>query len=139
MTTLLSRSAILSARLPHEDVDVPEWGGGVRIQQMSVDVRARYLETIRENQNEIMAYEDDQAAPVKSRKRLAKPAEVDSAALGIVMSLVDDGGKLLLSIADLPRINQLSFITVRTLWEAVLRINQLNQRASDQVEAEKKG
>ena len=49
---LLSKAQILAAPLPHVDVDVPEWGGSVRIQAFSGLVRVELLDAIYANEAE---------------------------------------------------------------------------------------
>jgi hypothetical protein len=44
MADILSRQAILAARLRHEDVEVPEWGGTVRVWEVSALRKAEILE-----------------------------------------------------------------------------------------------
>lgn len=44
----LKREEILAARLRHEDVEVPEWGGTVRIWEMSGAERLAFEEAFRE-------------------------------------------------------------------------------------------
>lgn len=136
--TLLSRSQILSARLPFRDVDVPELGGSVRIQQMSVGTRVEYLETLRVNQRALLDYELDQGKPKAKRQNLPKPAEIDQAQLAIVKCLVDESGVRVFNDSDLAELDTLGFVVVRRLWEAVLEMNKFGTTPTAAVETEKK-
>lgn len=140
MATLLSRSALLSAKLPHRDVPVPEMGSDavVRIQQMSVNTRANYLERIRQHRQAINAYEDDQALPLEERKNLAKPQDLDSGALAVVLSLVDEDGKPMFSEQDIPLLEEWAHNAVTRIYEAIIDLNDYEKSYIAAVETEKK-
>lgn len=141
MATLLSRSALLSAKLPTRDVPVPEMGPDVaiRIQQMSMNTRANFLERVRQHNMAVYAYEDDQALPEDERKNLPEPAPLDVAALGIVNSIIDEEGKLLFTESDIPLLNEWAHTAARRIWDAVQDLNDYNAFGSAAVEVEKKG
>ena len=141
MVTLLSRSALLSAKLPHRDVAVPEMGEGVavRVQQMSVNTRAAYLERIRQNQQAHLDYEDDQFLPEADRKGVEKPVDLDIGILTIIHSLVDEGGNTLFVEADMPLFNSWSQNAVVRIYEACIEINNYDKSMGKLVESEKKG
>ncbi len=140
MVTLLSRSALLSAKLPHRDVAVPEMGDdvAVRVQQMSVNTRASYLERIRQNQQAQLDYEDDQYLPLADQKGVPKPADLDIGILAIIHSLVDDDGKTLFVEADMPLFSTWSQNAVTRIYEAVIEINNYDKSMGKLVESEKK-
>jgi hypothetical protein len=137
---LLTRSQILAAKLPHQDVDIPEWGGSVRIQQMSVDTRVKFLETIRVYNDAVFQWEANELldAKDKARKKIVKPEHVDTPALAIVTCLVDDSGNRMFTDKETTELNKLSFVSVRNLYAAVLDLNDFNKSTSAQVETEKK-
>lgn len=140
MVKLLSRSALLSAKLPTRDVPVPEMGldAVVRVQQMSVNTRAEYLERIRQHTLAEYAYEDDQALPVADRKGVAKPADLDNAVLCIVHSLVDEEGNTLFTEQDMPLFNSWSNSAVTRIFQTCIDLNQYDVSTTAKIEAEKK-
>jgi hypothetical protein len=141
MAKLFSRADCLAAKLPHVDVLVPEMGEdvAVRIQQMSVNTRATYLERIRQSQAAVHLYEDDQDKPEAEREGLTKPADLDIAVLAIVMSAVDEQGTRLFNDDDMALFETWSSNAVTRLYEAVISINDYRRFASETVELEKKG
>ncbi|MBM6577115.1 hypothetical protein KCP91_12100 [Microvirga sp. SRT01] len=141
MSKLLSRSALLSVKLPYRDVTVPELGQdvAVRVQQMSVNTRAAYLERIRVNQADRLAYEEDQLLPVEDRQNGAQPADLDVGLLALVHSLVDEDGKPMFAEADMSLFNEWPHNAVTRIYEQVLDINYYNQSPIAAKEAEKKG
>lgn len=140
MAILLGRAALLSAKLPYRDVPVPEMGPDavVRIQQMSVNTRAAFLERIRQYNAEVYAYEDDQKQPEDQRKNLAKPEELDIGALGIVSSIADEDGNLLFTEADIPLLGTWANNAVRRIWDEVQELNAYRMNQIAAVETEKK-
>jgi hypothetical protein len=140
MATLLSRTALLSAKLPHRDVPVPEMGpdATVRVRQMSVNTRAAYLERIRQHRQALFAYEDDQELPAGQRKGVAKPADLDIGILALVYSLVDEDGNTMFVEADMPLFNEWAHNAVTRIYEEVIALNQYDQSPSAAVEIEKK-
>lgn len=141
MPKLFNRADCLAAKLPHVDVLVPEMGEdvAVRIEQMSVNTRATYLERIRQNRQEINAYDDDQDKPEDERQGLAHPPELDVAVLAIVMSAVNQDGERMFSEDDILLFETWSSNAVTRLYEAVISINDYRRFASEAFELEKKG
>jgi hypothetical protein len=141
MAKLFSRADCLAAKLPHVDVLVPEMGEdvAVRIQQMSVNTRATYLERIRAYHQEINAYEDDQDKPEDEREGLTKPANLDVGVLAIVVSAVDEAGTRMFSDDDMPLFENWSANVVTRLYHTVIDINNYREFAAEVVEREKKG
>lgn len=138
---ILTRAQILNAPLPHREVDIPEWGGAVRIQQMTVDARVRYLEALWLNNEAIHEWSKNELLDDKdkSKKRLVKPAKVDEAALAIAICLVDHAGERMFADHELDQLNKLSFVSIRNLFAAVIDLNDFNKSTPVQVQAEKKG
>lgn len=141
MAKLFNRADCLAAKLPHVDVLVPEMGEdvAVRIQQMSVNTRATYLERIRLYQAALNAYDDDQDKPEEERLGLTKPDDLDVAVLAVVMSAVDEGGERMFSDDDLPLFDDWSANVVTRLYETVININDYRRFVVEAVELEKKG
>lgn len=141
MALLLSRSALLSAKLPTRDVPVPEMGpdAEVRIQQMSVNTRTAYFERIWTYQDAVRDYEFDQALPVNEQKGIAKPADLDVAILALVHSIVDEEGQTVFTEQDIPLFGQWSKTAVTRIYEAVNEINHYDKNPNKVIKAEKKG
>lgn len=141
MVTLLSRSALLSAKLPTRDVPVPEMGPGavVRVQQMSVNARAEYYERIRQHRQAVFAYDDDQLLPEEQRKGVTKPVDLDYALLVLVHSILDADGKLMFTEQDIPLFSTWSNVIVTHIYNACEDLNDFTKSMKDDVEAEKKG
>lgn len=100
---LLSKSTILSANdLKTIDVDVPEWGGVVRVRAMSAAARENLESVARTDQNAIY-----------NRARLA------------AFSLVDEAGDLLFSEEEIDQLANKSVAALDRVIEVVLRINDL--------------
>ncbi|SEM40590.1 hypothetical protein SAMN05192583_0074 [Sphingomonas gellani] len=140
MALLLSRSALLSAKLPTRDVPVPEMGpdAEVRIQQMSVNTRTAYFERIWAYQDAVRDWEFDQALPADERKGLTEPAPLDMAILAIVHSIIDENGQTIFTEQDIPIFGQWSKLAVTRIYEAVNEINHYDKNPNALIEAEKK-
>lgn len=140
MSKLLTRADLLAAKLPHEDVIVPELGDGVsvRVQQMTVNTRAVYLERLRLYWDEMHSWEDDQEAPPAERKGLAKPADLDQAVLLMVHSLVNEDGSMMFSEADMPLFNTFSSNAVKRMYESALQLNEFHRFTNEVISTEKK-
>lgn len=109
---LLTREMILAVDdLPHEDVDVPEWGGTVRVQALNAQAGQRFAGLMAQ------ASDDDQV-----RVRL------------LSVSLVDDAGGLLFGLADVEALARKNFGVVRKLSDIAFRLNGYGQRLNDAVE-----
>lgn len=138
---LLSRSALLSAKLPSRVVLVPELGedAAVRVQQMSVNTRIAYKRRINEHQDATFAYENDQLLPVEQRKGLVEPDPLDYALLSIVHCLVDDDGKTMFTEEDMPLIAAWAKNAVTRIYQACIDVNEYDEAFNDAIDAEKKG
>ena len=99
----LSREAILASALPFEDVEIPEWGGVVRIQAMDAQTGTAYLEKTKD---------------VK---------EDDISTLLVTFCAVDDNGKLLFTPDDLPMLNEKQMDPVNKLAQAAIRVNNMGK------------
>lgn len=117
--TLLTKSAILDAQdLKHEDVEVPAWGGTVRIRAMTGMERDQFRASIAseegvpvgkfsaallaatcidENGDRLFTMEDMEALQAKSAEALDVPADVAARLNGLGVQAVEDAVKNLLS------------------------------------------
>lgn len=106
---LLSRQAILVVQdISTQDVEVPEWGGAVRVRQMTVAERKEFA---------------------------TKSKDTDSTAMGVwmlCMLCVDEQGKPLFEQADVDELLKRSFQAVDRVIDAVLSVNGLGDK---QIEA----
>ena len=101
--TLLSRSQILEAAdLAHEDVEVPEWGGTVRIQQMSAEESTAFTDALR-----------------------SMEGERNGMYLMLIHSARDLEGNLILSAEDLPALKKKNIDVLNRLQRIALRLNKM--------------
>jgi len=108
---LLDKSAILShVNLKTEDVDVPEWGGTVRVRELTGAERDRLEASV--------AGENKDFTNMRARM--------------VAATCVDAGGKRLFSDADVVKLGKLSAIALdRVFWTAM----RLSGMSSDDVQA----
>ena len=105
---LLTGAAILAANdLPHEDVEVPEWGGTVRVRAMSAGAAEAFY------------------------RQLDKNPQASARAGWIALCAVDADGKPLFSQADIPRLDDKSNQAVQRVWDVVARLNGLGGGGDD--------
>jgi hypothetical protein len=109
---LLDRDAILSAEptLPHVDVEVPEWGGTIRLRSMTAGERDRW--------------EADQ---------LASP-NADVRARLVAACACDDSGAPLFAKADVARLSAQSARVMGRLFDAALALNRISGEDVDALE-----
>jgi len=99
---MLNRDQILQAQdLPHIDVEVPEWGGTVRVRAMTGHAREQYEE----------AY-----------LGIAK-SEANIRAAMCAYSLVDDNGELLFTLDDIAALGKKSAKALMRVFEAAQKLN----------------
>jgi hypothetical protein len=112
MTHLLNRDQILAAEdLQHQDVPVPEWGGTVRIRGLTGDERDAYEITM-----------------MKNREAADKGDLTDAhirAAL-VAMSIVDEEGKRLFSIADIKALGSKSAAALDRCYNVAQKLARLS-------------
>jgi hypothetical protein len=106
---LLKREEVLAARLRHEDVRVPEWGGDVRVHELSAAQRVE-LETVLED---------------PGLKADAKLAALVRAAVG------DETGPFDPPI-DLEDLRKKGAAAVTRLYRVALRLNALSKGAAEE-------
>ena len=115
---VLSKSAILEASdLPFTDVDVPEWGGTVRIRTMTARERDDYEASI---------YDMD--------GKTVKVKREDFRAKLLARCLIDEDGKRLFTTKDIPQLSGKSAKPVQALFEVAQELNGLSADAQDELE-----
>lgn len=102
---MLTREQILSAELPTETVDSPEWGGKVRIRALTAGEAADWQD---------YANSEEKRVGVRSIAGL------------VAMSLVDEAGTRLFSLADAPQLESCRPTALRRIFDAALRLNALS-------------
>lgn len=117
--SLLTRDQILAADdLKHEDVDVPEWGGSVRVQELTAGQRDQ-VETasvaIAKNASGKLAPEFDKSVLESFRARLA------------AYSIVDELGQRLFTDADMIALGKKSTAAMQRVFNVAMRISAFTQ------------
>lgn len=109
---MLSRDQILQANdITHVDVDVPEWGGVVRVRMLTGIERE--------------AFENYFTAPGK---------KVDLRARLCSTCLVDENGARLFADADIPALAAKSGAALDRVYEAIKRLNKLSKEDVEDLE-----
>ncbi len=120
MSKLLNKDQILAAdRKKFEDVEVKEWGGTVRLQELSASERDLW------ESEQIIVLSDGAGAkfnPKHARARL------------VVRSLVDEQGKRLFKDDEVAAVGSLSASTMQKLFNKARRLNAIS--ADDMKELE---
>ena len=112
---MLNRDLILKAKdLKTVDVDIPEWGGSIRLQTMTGYARQEYYRT--------------------TAGKDGTPKNVMEAL--IVACAIDDKGQPLFSKADVSELSQKSSIAISRVFEAAAELNGLTQKAVDDIAGE---
>ena len=108
--TLLSKQGILgSSDLLHEDVDVPSWGGTVRVRAMSGKERDELRVIMEESRDTISV--------------------VHASLLSV--SLVDENGAQLFTASDVDSLRGKCATTLDKLFTVAMRINRMDGAAVD--------
>jgi hypothetical protein len=92
-----------------EIVDVPEWGGEVKIKEMNVRQRGEFELWVKKNENNL----------VEIRERL------------LVMVVVDDDGMPLFKESDVSVLQQKNAVPVDRIFEAAIKLNKLSNKSLD--------
>lgn len=109
--TLNREDIIKNRRPPFEEVAVPEWGGSVVVQGMTVAMRDRFLKSLAEDRG------------------LAPAQQVGYSTLILLRTLADSEGNLLLTEADAPLVSQLASSSAEALVAAAERVSGLALKA----------
>jgi len=113
---LLSKEAILAADdRKTEDVDVPEWGGTVRIREMSGHDRDAYEASLRKQRgSEIIMDSANMRAKLVAR------------------SVVGDDGELMFTAHEVGALGNCSAVALNRIWLAALRLNGMSEDAAEE-------
>ena len=113
---ILNREAILGADdRPFEDVDVPEWGGSVRIGVMSGTDRDAW----------------DQALVRQEKNRTVSNLANIRARL-VAYCAVDEAGQRIFSPGDVEALGQKSSAALQRVFDAARRLNGLGPQAEEE-------
>ena len=112
---MLTREQILNADdMQHVDVEVPEWGGSVRVRTISGRERQRFQK---------MAQVDGETAEDFMEKL-------------IVASACDEAGNPLFTVEDVKALSEKSAIPLERVFGEVARLNGLTQESRDEIKGE---
>jgi len=115
---LLSKSAILTAKdLAHKDVDVPEWGGTVRIRCMTGNERNAYEVEVLSAHNA-----NDHGRLAALRHKL------------LAYTVIDERGERIFSDEDLEALGGKSKDVIERLFEVAQEVSGLNGDAVEDAE-----
>jgi len=117
--TLLSRDQILAVQdLKHEDVDVPEWGGTVRVQELTADQR----DAVEASMTEITMTDGGFAAKITPDKVIAT-----FRARLAAYSIVDEAGKRLFTDADMVALGAKSSAALQRVYNVAIRLSAFSK------------
>ncbi|ANZ42495.1 hypothetical protein BBK82_04985 [Lentzea guizhouensis] len=121
MSTLLSRDEILSAvDITTEDVDVPEWGGRVRVRGLTGTDRDRF-ESAMLNRN--------------GKGNARHQVNTDNFRARLVMaSVVDEDGRRMFSERDVRALGEKSAAALDRVMTVAMRLSGLTQKDADELE-----
>lgn len=115
---LLSKDEILGARdLQTEDVEVPEWGGVVRVRSLTGSERDRYEQEIARSRN---GQED---APVENVR-----------ALLVAMCAIDENGKRLFSLSEVRALGGKNALPLNRVFAVGRRLSGLSLEDVEELE-----
>ena len=110
---LLSREDIINANdLPSRDVEVPEWGGTVRVSTMSGTAREEW---------EIMVFGKD----AKSRNTSNMRGKL------VACTLIDENGNLLFAVEDIEKLGKKSSTALDRVFAVAQELNGFGANAVD--------
>jgi hypothetical protein len=116
MTALLDKAAILAASdLKTVDVDVPEWGGTVRVRSMTGTDRDAF-------ESSLVTIGEDGAR---------KPDMTNFSAKLVAMTLVDPDGKLMFGADEVAHLAGKSAAALQRVFEAAQKLNGMGNGADE--------
>ncbi len=120
---LLGRDQILTAQdLPTVDVDVPEWGGTVRVRMMTGGERDAF-----------------EAGTITRHGKKIEQNLVNIRARLVALCVVDEKGQRLFSEADAAALGQKSAAALNRVFNAAQQLNALTEEASAAAEEQFQG
>ncbi|MCX4686761.1 hypothetical protein OG401_21010 [Kitasatospora purpeofusca] len=112
---LLSKDQILTAPdIQTEDVDVPEWGGTVRLRGLSGAERE--------------AWEQSMLVAGPNGTRIQRPGAVDTRARLLVRCIIDTDDELMFTDADIPALNAKAAAGLDRLVDVARRLSRLGKQ-----------
>lgn len=128
--TLLSREAILAAKAPYREINVPELGGKVRVRGLSVKSRVKLLDAIYDNEIAHTSWKQDQAKPEGERDGVARVDLYDQAVLTVLVGIVDANGEQMFDFDDYEWFASFDYDVIAAIWSAM---NNLQKRDPEAV------
>jgi len=114
----LNKEQILKANdLKIIEVEVPEWGGIVRLKEFTGGAREEYIFTL------------------QAQSKNAKSGDIDIRGLTsklLSLCIVDDDGKPTFTASDIEALNSKSATVLNRLFEEALKLNGLDAKAAEQ-------
>lgn len=109
---LLTREQILAADdLPSKEVEVPEWGGSVKVRSITAKDRDEFEQAL------IAARQAKRVAPENVRARY------------VAACIVGEDGKPLFTAKDVEALGQKSFAALERVYQAATELNALSDEA----------
>lgn len=105
----LSKDEILATGIPDEVVDVPEWGGKVRIRGLSADERESFEETLVERGEDGNFVRKENLFHVR--------------ASFVTRCVIDDNGERVFVDEDAPALSQKSAAAIGRLWDRARKLS----------------
>lgn len=127
---VLTKGAIFAAAPATIEVQIPEWGGSVKVKGYSLLDRVALLDAENANQHDFAEYERDQALPEDERQGLSEVRRFDSIILEIIFSVVDEAGNRLFDLEDHDRIRSLGYASLTAIVAAIRQINVVPDQAA---------
>ena len=119
MSKLLSKENILAAKdIQTIDVEVPEWGGTVRVSEISAGDRCRL---------QAMIFGDDDKP--KSAEEISEIMTIRLCA----MACVDENGEKIFSMDDVAALAKKSSKAINRIFDAADKLNGISVRAEEQI------
>lgn len=117
---LLTKDQILSAPdLKTEIVDVPLWGGAVRVSEMGGSTYLDFIQAV---------------TPVGADESVSLKIDLTYMATAVAFSVIDDAGEPLFTVADVKRLARKNMKALRTVFAATDRLNILTRAAQEEAE-----
>ena len=116
--TLLTKDQILNSDdISHQDIDVPEWGGIVRIAAMSAAERDSF-----------------EAGMLNSKGKSDPKRLLNFRARFIASCIVDDKGKRLFAASDVLALGKKSAAPVNVVFDACRELNGMTEKDVEEIE-----
>lgn len=105
---ILSKDQIFKAPIPTLEVEVPEWGGTVKVRALSALARMQVMDAIFTNEEAVAAYKEDNTLP--------KVEAYDQNILGVIYSIIGEDNEPIFSIDDYAQVATLNYPTLLHVW-----------------------